>query len=1002
MIRHRVSRLGGISYKGLLIASCAYATLVPGIAAAQDAPSEEPVSQVSDIIVTGSRIARPDYVSNSPTVSVSSEAIENTGQISVEKALAQMPQFSGSFGQGNTGSTSTGLNGGQSYASLRGLGSKRTLLLLDGKRLQPSNPDGSVDLNIIPEALIGNVEIITGGASTAYGSDATAGVVNFRLKRNFSGVEVSTMYGISDYSDGESFRLSVTAGDNFAEERGRAVLSLDYSSREPASQSKRDFFVQRDPTASLATIPQGAALFGSNRPTLAAVNDLFVGVYGTGPIAGSDGFYNGQIGFNTGDGTLFNTVGTSKVMNLRDPESDEAFLNGAGTQLNFGWPDADVQNDNERYSLFGRVDYDITDKLSFYIQSTLTSFESNGVTNPTLASNVYGLTAPVTNPFISADFAGILASRPDPTADFQLYKAFTMSGPRYQRYAYDVYQFISGLSGTVPYKDWSWDGYVSVSSAKFENAQQGGVSRSAVERLIYSPTGGTELCAGGFNPFGNNIPSQECLNYISRRTLNTNELTQRMAEITLQGGLFELPAGEVRFAVGADYRYNHFGFVSDSQLDLPDGTSDILGYSVLRASSGSVDTTEVYAELLVPVLKDLPFVQEFSVDLGYRYSDYSSVGGVHAYKADLNWHVIEPLRFRGGWNRAVRAPSVGELYAPVSTGSVGIGSPNATNTNGDPCDIRSSFRQGPNGAQVRELCIQQGIPTALIDSYQLGTAQIFALTGGNPDLQEETADTYSFGTVVQSVFESPWLSDISLSLDWYQIKVEDAVGTLGAANAMRYCFNNGDNNPTFDPNNYYCTLMQRNTSTGVPVNPVQPLLNLGEFNVSGVDLQVDWRLNLSDVGLAQSGRLSFGLALSYMNSFEIQALPGAPTYDYAGTWGTAIEANAGLAHPDWKSVASVTYSRDTWSAGLRWRHISEMENSARVTSPSSTSRGVDAYNVFDLNARVELRGDASLRFTVTNLLNEEPPQAGDTVGNFDTQNYDTLGRYFTVAVTKTF
>lgn len=999
----QIAYRGPSGRKALLVATCAYAALSAASAHAQEVSQDDlPTAQVSEIVVTGSRIARPDYSSNSPIVSVTAENLENTGQITVEKALSQMPQFSGSFGQGNTGSTSTGLNGGQSYASLRGLGSKRTLLLLDGKRLQPSNPDGSVDLNIIPESLIGNVEIITGGASTAYGSDATAGVVNFRLKRDFSGVEVASMYGISDYGDGDSFRLTVTAGERFAEDRGRGVISLDYSNRETASQAERPFYITRDPTASLATIPQGAALFGSNRPTLAAVNDLFVGVYGTQAVLGSGGFYNGQIGFNTGDGTLFTTVGTSPVLNFRDGDSDEAYVNGTGTQVNFGWNGGDVQSQNERYSLFSRVDYEISPALDFFIQATMTSYESNQVTNPTLASNVYGLTVPVTNPYISADFAGLLASRPDPDADFQFYKAFNMVGPRYQRYAYDVYQFISGLSGALPYKDWTWEGYVSASRAKFENAQRGGVSRSAVTSLLYSPTGGSELCAGGFNPFGNNIPSQDCLNFISRKTLNTNELKQRMAEITLQGGLFNLPAGEVRFAVGADYRYNYFAFQPDSQLDLPNGTSDVLGYSVLRATSGDVSTSEVYAELLVPVLKNLPFIQELNLDLGYRYSDYSSVGGVSAYKADMDWRVTDSVRLRGGWNRAVRAPSVGELYAPISTGSVGIGSPSASNTNGDPCDIRSSFRQGPDGAKVRELCLKQGIPASLIDTYQLGTAQVFALTGGNPDLYEETADTYSFGTVVQSPLTSPWFSDISVSLDWYRISVEDAVGTLGVANSIRYCFNNGGNNPSFDENNYYCSLIERNTSNGVPINPVQPLLNLGQFNVTGVDFQGDWRVDLGDVGVAVGGRVSLSVALSYLDSFEVQALPGGSTYDYKGTWGTAIEANAGLAHPEWKSVTSLSYSRDTWSAGLRWRHISEMENSARVTSPTSTSRGVDAYDVFDLNARVNLPGDTNLRLTVTNLFNKEPPQAGDTRGNFDSQNYDTLGRYYTLSVSKRF
>ncbi|NWE52999.1 TonB-dependent receptor domain-containing protein [Brevundimonas sp. P7753] len=992
------------AYRALLAGgSASLALLSGGAATAQEAPDQgQAAVELGEVVVTGSRIARRDYASNSPLVSVTAEAIENTGQVTVEKALTQMPQFSGAMGQSTSGSSSTSLNGGQAYASLRGLGSKRTLLLLDGKRLQPSNPDGSVDLNIIPEALIGNVEVITGGASTAYGSDATAGVVNFRLKRDFSGVTVASQYGVSDYGDGESFRLSVTAGDRFADDRGRAVISLDYSMRDTALQAERDYYYRRNRESNTAIIAQGTAQFGTNRPTLAAVNDVFVGQYGTAPVLGVNGFYNGQIGFNTGDQTLFNLGGASKVMNLRDPETDNAFLNAAGTNMLWGWTRNSVQNDNERYSLFSRVDYEVAPNVDFFIQGSLTSYQSEGIFNPTLAGLAYALNVPVTNPYIGADFAKILASRPNPTADFVFWKDLDFAGPRLQSYAYDVYQFISGLSGDVGYKDWTWEAYVSVSKAQFENNQTGGVSRAAISRLLYSPTGGSEFCSGGLNPFGNHVPSAECANYVTRRTTNTNELTQRMAEVTVQGGLFTLPAGEVRFAVGADYRYNHFAFQPDSLLDQPDGTSDILGYSPLRASSGEVDTTEVYAEFLVPLLRDLPFIQELELDLGYRYSDYSSVGGVHAYKADLNWRINEPLRLRGGYNRAVRAPSVGELYSPISSATVDIGTATGANTSGDPCDIRSSFRNGPDGAKVRQLCIDLGVPSSIIDTYQFGASQVFALTGGNPQLEEETADTYSFGAVVQSTFKSPWLSNITASIDWYQIKVSEAVGTLGVGNAIRYCFNNGGNNPTYDKNNYYCSLQGRSAADGNMVAPRQPLLNLGQFNVTGVDLQFDWRLHLADIGLPDDGTLSFGSAISYLSSFEIQALPGAPTYDYAGTWGTAIEANAGQAHPEWKANSSITYSRDSWNIGLRWRHMSEMMNSARVTSPTSTTLGVDVYDVFDLNARVDAPYGTTLRFTVTNLFNEAPPQVGDVRGTYDPQNYDVLGRYYTVAVSKTF
>ena len=992
----------------LLAVTCAPAALAALPTMAQEVPTAPPAgaepADVNSIVVTGSRIVRPDYVANSPIVSIGEDALENAGRVTVEKALAQMPQFSGAFGESNGGSNNTGLSGGQAYASLRGLGAKRTLILLDGRRLQPSNPDGSVDLNTIPEALIESVEVITGGASTTYGSDATAGVVNFRLKRDFDGVELYGEAGFSEYSDGESYRLGAITGTEFADGRGHAVISFDYTKRERALEYDRDYYRYRSDIPGLATIPQGTALFGSNTPSLAAVNAVFQGQYGTPALPGNAaGRYTGWFGFNT-DQTMFSEVGVP-VYNLRDPESDSAYLvstNPNNQQLNYGYVGGSLQSDLTRYSVFANVDYEISDDIQAFAQFTFTDYSSLGVSNPTLASNVYGLSVPVTNPFITDDFASILASRQDPNAPFTFYKAFNILGPRLQGYQYTVWQGTAGLSGAVGVKDWTWQVYGSESRARFQNEQTGGASASALTRLLNSPTGGTELCEGGFNPFGNVAVSQACVDYIGRRTLNTNELTQRVVEGSLQGGLFDLPAGEVRFALGADYRYNSYGFEADSLLNQPDGTSDILGYSVLRPASGAVNTKEIFAELLVPVISDIFAVQEFNLDLGYRFSDYNTIGGAHTYKIDFDWRVIDPLRLRGGYNRSIRAPSVGELYAPVSTGSVGIGSPTATNTNGDPCDVRSSYRLGATGAQVRDLCLAQGIPQAIIDSYQLGTAQVFALTGGNPDLQEENADTLSFGAVIESPFTSPWVSGINLSVDWYEIKVNDAIGPLSIAQGIQFCYNSGGNNPSFDPANYYCSLIQRNPASGVPVNPVQPLLNLGTFKVRGVDVQFDWRLDLDTLFPGNRGRLSLNVAASYLDDFIIQALPGAAEYDYAGSIGTGIESGAGTAHPEWKTITSLAWSQDGHSLGLRWRHLDGMIASARVVSPTSDTRGVGAYDVFDLNARAELFEDTELRIGITNLFNRKPPQVGDVPGAYDPQNYDVIGRYFNAAISTRF
>lgn len=1004
------------AYRGFLVGTCAFGALMSGTAWAQTStPTEnnpppaveqpdDAAGQAAEITVTGSRIARPDYVAESPVLSFNKETFENTGKVTLEQSLSTLPQFSGSFGANNAGSSSTGLNGGQSYVSLRALGPQRTLILLDGRRLQPSNPNGSIDLNILPEGLIESTEIITGGASTTYGSDATAGVVNFHLRKNFKGLEIKGNYGVSDYGDGQQFRMGAIGGLEFNEGRGHLLAAFDYTKRGRAYQNARPFYLTRTPTqAGTSTLPQGNVLFGSNTPTVAAVNGVF-STYGIANAVGTSGRYTGQLGFNL-DGTLFTNL-YKTVLNYRDPETDLAYIarTASSQQINFGYTGSSIQANLKRYSGFGKLDYDVTDSIKAFAQFSYTHYTSVGLFNPTLASNVYALASPVTNPFIPADLRTILASRTAPTADFILYKAFNIAGPRYQGYTYDVWQGTAGLSGEVGISDWTWDIYGSVSQSKFDNWQTGGVSASAVKTLLYAADGGRSICSGGLNLFGNFTPSQQCIDYIKRRTDNKNDLKQRTVEANLQGKVLSWWAGDIRFAAGADYRYNSFNFTSDPEFNV-NGVSDVLGYSVLLPSGGAINTKEAYAELLVPVLRDLPLVKKLNLDLAYRYSDYNTVGGVSTYKLSGDWEVFSMLRLRGGYNRAIRTPSVGELYAPISTASVGIGTATAISTLGDPCDTRSSFRQGANAAQVRALCLAQGVPAGVIDTYQLGTAQVFALNGGNPDLKEETADTYSAGAVITSPFSEPLIRRISLSVDAYKIKIKDAIGPLSIAQAIQNCFNIGGNNPTYSASNYYCSLIgARNGSTGVPINPSQPLLNLGQYTVQGIDFQVDWKFDLNDLGLGNNGSLALNTAVSYLDKFKIQALPGGSTYDYAGMIGSAgrIDETSGLAHPRWKSSSSATYSRGIAAVGVVWRHMSAMKDASVAANPASTTPGVPSYDLFDFNFRIRTPFDSELRMGVTNAFNKKPPLLQGLYNNYDAQDYDTLGRYFFFGFTQRF
>lgn len=970
---------------------------------------ESPRGVPEDIVVTGSLIARPDYRSESPIVSLSKDVLDNSGQLTVEKSLSTLPQFAGGFGQNNTSSTGTGLNGGQSYATLRGLGSKRTLILLDGKRLQPSNPDGSVDLNIIPEQLLGNVEVITGGASTAYGSDATAGVVNFRLRRNIKGLVVSAKAGTSTYGDGDNYRVSLSSGGDFSEDRGRYLVSIDYTQRDRAKRIERPWYSNRILSVTgNAADPYGDAIFTSNLPAISnaagtGVNNILA-KYGTG-LTTTSTTYNAMIGFNN-DGTIF-TINGAPALNFRGVETDDAYLvssgngvYGPGQQFKFGFTGGDLQSNMKRYMGFGRFDYDLTDMITAYAQFSYVNYEQFAIVNTTLTNNIYTQTIPYNNPFLPADFRAILSSRPTPTADFQFQKSWQAVGNRGQGYKYDVWQFMTGLQGKVGIKDWTWEIYGSKSKSKFFNSQTGGLSKTRVNQLVYAADGGRSLCDGGLNIFGNFPISASCQAFIKRDTLNITELDQKLVSAQIQGALFALPAGEVRFAFGEGYRSNSFSYKPDGALDQPDGSSDILGFAALRRSAGSVNTKEIYGELLVPVVKDFFAAKELNLDFGYRYSNYNSVGGVSTLKADIDWQVITPIRIRGGYNRAIRAPSVGELFAPVSSSSTGIGNASATAITGDPCDRRSSFRAGANEPQVRALCLAQGMPTSQYANFT-GVNQVFPLTGGNPELTEETADTYSIGTVLSSPIDHPLVRNIQVSVDYYNIKIKDAVGTLGIGTALQYCFNVGGNNPTYSNANQYCQLISRDSQGALSGSSRQPLLNLGTFQVSGIDIQFDWRASLEDFGLpANSGVLSLRSIASYLDKFKVQALPGAPTYDYAGTIGFAVETNAGVAHPEWKTSTSLSYSLGNASIGLTWRYIAPQDYYTVVTN--SVQQGVKAYHLFDLNLRYGLPLGIDVHGSVSNLFNRAPPSYSNTPETYDASAYDVVGRTFLLTLSKEF
>lgn len=967
-------------------------------AAAVAGPQTAPATTQPEILVTGSRISRRDFKSESPISTISATAIAASGQPSLDRTFAEMPQFSGAQGAAEVGDAqgSLGFAGGQSYSDLRGLGANRSLVLLDGRRLMPSAPDGSIDLNTVPTALVQTVEVITGGASAAYGSDAVAGVVNFKLRTNFSGVELNYQHGATTHGDGSTNQVSGIVGGNFAEDRGNAVLAFSYSDRAAVSGGARPFF---SGIRQLARPPEGiiaAGNYGGGAPSVAAVNSVLAGYSGTTPIAGS-GAYKGAIGLNT-DGTVFTMnaapncvqnykgLGTIKGINIS--------ANCTKAQVALGQYFA-VQVPLTKYNVFGRSTYKLSDHMSVYGQFNFSESSALDQTGPGSSKAAVPLIVPQNSPFVTGNpgLQTILSSiSPAPTGPLIITKLLSAFGNRVETFKYTVWQAQTGVKGDIPGTDLTWDVFGSFGRSQFVNNGFGDVSRSAINSILNGTANGQGCTGYAWNALGNNPISAACLAYAGRSDHSVNTQTQKLIEGTLQGSVFTLPAGRVKFAVGADYRTTRFDYLPDQTLI----SNDSLSYGSVSAAAGSQNVKELFGELLVPLLKDKPFAQDVSLDLAYRYSKYDTFSGKSTWKADLSWEPVSAVRFRGGYSVAIRAPSLQDLYGPSSTGNLNIGTtPNA----GDPCDVNSAFRTGPNASKVQTLCTAQGVPAAILPTFTYGSVSVAGSDGSNAKLTPETANTWSIGVVLSPKFESAVVEGLQLSVDYYNIKITNAVGSLQLTDILPRCFNSdGVSNPGYSVNNAYCQRIGRDPLTGDIVGGQQGRFNFGAYAVNGVDAQLSWRFGLDALGASpNAGKVSVDTVISYLANYKVAGLLGSPTLNYAGSVGFG-DVGGDISHPRWKANTGVTYSNGPFGATVRWRYIGAMKHADLVANPAATTPGVSAFSYFDLDAHYNFNQKLTFGVGVTNLADKGPPFVSGAPLTTDAAAYDVVGRTWFASV----
>ena len=1023
---HNIRSIPRLSALATTISSVLGTTLLTAPAVAQDGPLEE-------ITVTGSRIVRRDFVAPSPIMTLDSTQLTRSSTLSVESVLNRMPQFvpaGTQFVSGGQGSPTTSL--GIASANLRGIGTNRTLVLIDGRRPQPANAALIVDINTIPAAAIERVETITGGASAVYGPDALAGVVNFVLKNDFEGVEMDFQRSVTSEGDGAETRFTTLIGTNSADGRGNVMLGLEWYDREVVWQRDRDFYRNGwfDPESNAGGFihAPGISFAGpANRPTQAAVDQIFFDAHGFAPgtvnVSDPDRPIINEIYFNP-DGTPFvipGGLGYKGPLGQIEATGDGyvgVHKNKNGS-LNTQFTGGMASTPQERRSLFGRATYELTDNLTAFAQVTY----SNNVVTTTggipPAITVWQATVPVDGRSLPPALQALLDSRPDdPTADWRLFRGFDFYGePFTTDNSNDVYQLMAGLQGEFPNSDWTWEFYAATGETDTRNDYRFLPSLQRYRALIAEPNFGVVNdktiereykldCPTGLPVFGGGPVHPRCLESVDMRGRASSKLKQDVYEFNVQGGITEMRHGELRFAAGAAYRDNYFEF--QPLNDDVNSNDHPIGIFVSNNTAGDMTVKEVYGELLVPVAERL------SLEFGYRYSEFNTAAGdVDTWKALFDYAATDSIRLRGGFQAATRAPNVAEMFQGPTMLTVQFAP-------SDPCSYTTRAPWGnvpgnPNRLQVQQLCIDLiGNPnTPFGGTPGTDAANNFARPGnpffplenvyeqGNENVTAESADTWTFG-VVFSNFER--FSGLSASVDLYSIEVTDWISPLNPVFVYQQCFNaDGQSNPTYsidDPGGY-CRLINRHPITGERNIVDSPYVNQGTLKTSGVDLQVNWIRDLSE------GSLFINSMVTYLNEFKLQDAPGERFIDWKGSLGQGGQFDYRM-----NTTIGYRFGGGNASVNLTWIHLPSVRHENKARDPSLTVLDTESYDRFNLFADYQVNDRISLRAGIDNLFDEDPPIVGSdpfhptnpnrNAFSTNPQFYDILGRSAYVGLTMAF
>jgi outer membrane receptor protein involved in Fe transport len=994
----------------LAATSVAYAQTATDVNPTADA---NPTS-VAEVVITGSLIPRPNLTSISPILGVPSREIKLEGVTDTISLLNELPQnFQNS--QADFSNTSNPLlsPGGVSNADLRGLGPQRTLVLINGRRLgvgdaNTGNTNPAPDLNQIPLALVDRVEVLTGGASATYGSDAIAGVVNFIMKTDFEGVQMDgqvsgynhhngnhaaqgflTAAGIplpkTDQWDGRNDTFDVIVGAKAPDGKGNVEAYFTYLNVEPVTQGARDFS-----------------------------DCLLISSGGSVSCAGSSNSNQWQVLHTS---KQFSVVGNQLLPFPQAGSVPPAHFNSSPFQY--------ILHQDTRYTGGYFAHYDINPAVQLYSEFSYMNDRSTVQIAPSGLFKGSGVgpngTQPINcnNPLLSGQEQGVLGCTAPMIAagsfvDVTIGRRNIEGGPRQSFYDHSNYRAVFGVKGDFA-DAWHYDVYGSYYYTTFFQSNTGYLSLQGIaDALDVLGTAANPVCAIGsatgcvpYNIFTQGGVTQAALNFLTKVGTAQGSNEEQIVDGVVTGDLgkygVKSPWADdgVRVAIGAEWRRDAWKF----QPDAAEQSGDLSGFGGASVPiNAAIGVREVFAEVRAPIAHDLAFAHDLFIEGGYRYSDYTTGPKPSTYKVGGEWAPTEDIRFRVSYDQAIRAPNIIELFNP----------PTVTNTSQVGTDPCAPGKNGLASATLQQ-CENTGVTAAEFGNggstdtiVQCTAGQCSTELGGNRALQPETAKTFSVGFTVTPRF----LKGFTGSLDYYDIKLTQTITTIPLAVVFNQCLNTGAATP--------CSFIHRSPFGDIAGTTlagggfiVGTDANIGANEVSGIDVQGAYRLALEDVGAEGFGALQFDLNGSYLMRDKTRLVQGIPFYDCAGLFGSVCQT----VNPRWRHQFRITWETP-WNvlASIQWRYIRGTRLDTNTGDPVINPGGsipfdafdakLPAVNYIDLAAQWRVNSHFTLRGGINNVFDKGPPQIADSVAQTGAPNayptYDLLGREFFLAATATF